>query len=76
MLFFLSFFTLLTPHFTFAYLDPGTGSFIIHIIVGGIVGISYGVRVFWRNIKDGIYYIAGRRTKAEQNSQSHNEESV
>ena len=37
-----------TPLFAFAYLDPGTGSFIIHIIVGGLVGISYGVRVFWR----------------------------
>ncbi len=40
-----------TPLFAFAYLDPGTGSFIIHIIVGGLVGISYGVRVFWRQIK-------------------------
>lgn len=34
----------------FAYLDPGTGSFIIHIIVGGLVGVAYWARVSWRKI--------------------------
>lgn len=34
----------------FAYLDPGTGSFIVHIIVGGLIGITYWVRVSWRKI--------------------------
>lgn len=38
------------PLSAFAYLDPGTGSFIIHIIVGGLVGIIYWARISWRKI--------------------------
>ena len=34
-----------------AYLDPGSGSFIIHILVASLVGISFFVKIFWRNIK-------------------------
>lgn len=40
----------LMPFPAFAYLDPGTGSFIIHIIVGGLVGITYWARMSWRKI--------------------------
>jgi hypothetical protein len=34
-----------------AYLDPGSGSFIIQLILASLVGISFFVKVFWRNIK-------------------------
>jgi len=33
-----------------AYLDPGTGSFIIQLIIGGLVGIGVVVKMFWSNI--------------------------
>lgn len=57
---------LMVPVFAFAYLDPGTGSFIIHVIVGGIVGVSYAIRIFWRNIKNAAYYVIGRHRKDNQ----------
>lgn len=44
----LAFITL--PSLASAYLDPGTGSFIVHIIVGGLIGVTYWVRVSWRKI--------------------------
>lgn len=40
-----------------AYLDPGTWSFIAHVVVGLLVGVSYAVRVFWRNIKTFFGYV-------------------
>jgi cytochrome b561 len=40
-----------------AYLDPGTWSFITHVVVGLLVGISYAARVFWRNIKSFFGYL-------------------
>jgi hypothetical protein len=33
-----------------AYIDPGTGSILIQIIVGGIIGISIALKVFWGKI--------------------------
>ena len=48
---------LLSPtSFAHAYLDPGTGSYIIQIAIGAIFGISYALRTFigkfYRNIRD------------------------
>ena len=34
-----------------AYLDPGTGSMIIQVILGGAVGLLVGWRFFWRRLK-------------------------
>ncbi|MGV8049467.1 MAG: hypothetical protein AB2L21_03790 [Anaerolineaceae bacterium] len=33
------------------YLDPGSGSILIQIILGAVVGAGVLVRVFWGNIK-------------------------
>jgi hypothetical protein len=35
-----------------AYIDPGTGSLIIQVLIAGLVGIIYLIKVFWRNIKE------------------------
>lgn len=40
----------LMPLSALAYLDPGTGSLIVHIIVGGLIGVTYWARVSWRKI--------------------------
>jgi hypothetical protein len=34
-----------------AYLDPGTGSYIIQIALAAIVGTMFAVRLFWGRIK-------------------------
>lgn len=33
------------------YLDPGSGSVIIQVILGSLFAIGIGVRVFWGRIK-------------------------
>ncbi len=40
----------LTPLSVGAYLDPGTGSFLIQIAVGMIASGAYLARVFWSRI--------------------------
>ena len=37
-------------HFAHAYLDPGTGSYAVQVIIGLIFGIGYVARSFWGNI--------------------------
>jgi hypothetical protein len=42
----------------FAYLDPGTGSMLLQVLLGGIAAIAVGGRVMWQRM-------TGRAPKAE-----------
>lgn len=42
---------LLIPTFLFTYLDPGSGSFILQLIIGGIVGLLVALKAFWGRIR-------------------------
>jgi hypothetical protein len=35
-----------------AYLDPGTGSMILQIILGGIAGLLVAGKLYWQRVKD------------------------
>jgi len=39
------------PLCVYAYIDPGTGSYIIQIIIAALFGISFGIKLFWGKIK-------------------------
>ena len=47
------------------YLDPGSGSMLIQIILGAVVGLGVLVRVFWNNIK--AFFSGGKRKVEESN---------
>ena len=42
---------MLIPTTAFAYIDPGTGSFVIQGIIGAVVGGAFVLKVFWKRIK-------------------------
>jgi hypothetical protein len=42
------------PGTAFGYLDPGTGSYIIQILIGGILGGLFAIGVFWKRVVAGI----------------------
>lgn len=35
----------------FAYLDPGTGSYLLQLALAGALGASYAVKHFWSRVK-------------------------
>ncbi|MCK5026824.1 MAG: hypothetical protein KAS07_00240 [Candidatus Pacebacteria bacterium] len=37
---------LVIPQVSFAYLDPGSGSYIIQVLIASMVGILYGIRLY------------------------------
>ena len=39
----------------YAYLDPGTGSYFLQIIIATVVGAMYAIKHFWYKIK--LFYI-------------------
>ncbi len=43
--------SLFFPQKAYAYLDPGSMSFIIQIILAIIAGGIFGAKLFWKNIK-------------------------
>jgi hypothetical protein len=36
---------------SYAYLDPGTGSYLIQVLIGVILGGLYALKIFWTKIK-------------------------
>jgi hypothetical protein len=51
---------LVFPFYSYAYIDPGTGSYVFQIIVAALVAVSFAVKVYWLKIKG---FIAGLITK-------------
>lgn len=51
----------LTPLPAFAYIDPGTGSFVIQGIIAAVVGAGVALKMFWHRIA-GIF---GGKTSRE-----------
>ena len=39
---------ILRPH---AYLDPGSGSFLVQLLIAGIVGAGFLIKVYWKKFK-------------------------
>lgn len=64
-LFLLTAYAMLFPlHTAHAYLDPGTGSYIIQVLFGFILGAAYTIKLYWRRI---IAMITGfRKPKDEE----------
>jgi hypothetical protein len=41
---------LLLPSVAHAYLDPGTGSYVLQLLIGGLLGGLFAVGMFWRRV--------------------------
>jgi hypothetical protein len=40
-------FILLAPSLSFAYLDPGSGSMLLQILLGGVAGLIVVFKLYW-----------------------------
>ena len=36
----------------YAYVDPGTGSIITQMLVGALIAMGIGIKVYWYKLKD------------------------
>jgi hypothetical protein len=46
----------------FAYLDPGTGSLVLQMLVAGALTAAASIRFFWSRIKDFVRRLFGLKT--------------
>lgn len=48
-----------------AYLDPGTGSYLLQLLIAGFAGAILSLKIFWKNIRD-FFKFSKKRRKKEQ----------
>lgn len=51
-----------------AYLDPGSGSFIIQLIVGAILGSLVAIKIYFKNIKKSFIKLFSKKKTEQTNS--------
>lgn len=46
--------TMMIPKYTYAYIDPGTGSYLFQMLMAGVLGAAFVIKMAWQNIKSYI----------------------
>lgn len=49
----------------FAYLDPGSGSYILQAIVAGALGGAYAIKLYWIRI---VGFFKGKKAQVEEDT--------
>ena len=52
----------LTTPSAHAYIDPGTGSFIVQGIIAGVIAVGMSIKIFWHRIRAAV---TGRKVSDE-----------
>jgi hypothetical protein len=52
---------LFVPSLAHAYLDPGTGSYVLQLLIGTVLGGLFALGVFWRRVVASVKRLFKRR---------------
>jgi hypothetical protein len=55
-----------------AYLDPGSGSFLLQLLIAGLLGLGVAVKVYWNKVK-GLF---GGKSNVQQENDEENEDDI
>ena len=59
-------FYFLTSASAYAYIDPGTGSYVLQMVIALLLGAAYAIRVFWTRLVAGAKRLFGKGGKEEE----------
>ncbi len=70
-------FFLVFPANVYAYLDLGSGSYIIQVLIGTLLGSIYAIKVYWKNIRTMIsnLFFKGKKVTGEEGSKDSDQNS-
>lgn len=69
LFFFSALYMAVVPQPAHAYLDPGTGSYILQIAAAALFGSLFALKMWWKQITGFISNMLGRKEKSpEKNS--------
>ena len=49
----------------YAYIDPGSGSMFIQVIIGALVGVGIAIKMYWEKIKFKFSMMRSSKSKNE-----------
>jgi len=49
-----------------AYLDPGTGSMMLQVILGGVAAVGVAVKLYWHKLR--VAFGLGKKEESEEDS--------
>ena len=61
-------FYLIYPRKVHAYIDPGTGSMMLQVLIGVLVGVLFALKMFWKRITvffKGLFSTGSKNEKSE-----------
>ena len=53
------------PAWAWAYIDPGTGSMVLQLVIAGILGALYTIKLYWRRISAVLAKLLGRKSSEQ-----------
>ena len=54
-----------------AYVDPGTGSYLLQILIAGLLGAAFALKIYWTRVKDFLSgSVFGRSKRKDDRSKS------
>lgn len=56
------------PKPVYAYLDPGSGSLLIQLLLGAVLGGIYFVKLYWGKLIKFIFSFFGNKTDEKKNT--------
>jgi len=69
MLLFFGIFFLMLPQTAYSYLDPGTGSYVIQVLLAAFVGAAFTVKIYWAKIKMVFVNLFMKKSQKRQDNQ-------
>ena len=54
------------PISVYAYLDPGTGSMLLQVILGGVAAVGVAVKLYWHKLR--VVFGIGKKEDPEDDS--------
>ena len=58
-------------HFFLLYIDPGSGSYILQMIIAAVLGVSFFFKNFWLSVKA---FFTGRKHKKDEDEHGEKDE--
>ena len=59
------------PNYSYAYLDPGTGSIILQAIIGFLAASVTAISIYWSKFKSLISRIFNKKEREKSKSKSN-----
>jgi hypothetical protein len=51
-----------------AYVDPGTGSYVVQLLIAAIAGLAFALRIYWGRIK-GLFSRSSPETETTESDE-------